>query len=337
MKKNIIFLSFFSLIIVCGIFYLPTEFLSKDKARDLEIITVEKAKSAIKAIIPYINKSIESSDDINLLTNIESIVKTENITTCFILDKNSKVIIHNNTIEWNTEKNSETYNNAVKQKTELLQQTFDKDLLLFSKPLIKDYTLFCILSIQKAKETARYWKIKYYTAAFFSAVLIVIPLYFLAKLLILMPFNRIKKTLEHKSTEDIKEDEYNEITDIFLTEREKIAKKIKILEEDRESLIKIVEYLQKASIKESSAFIILNSFNGVVFAYDATGNILKKDFEKDSHILEISKKPELVKIVVKANENPDKEINEIFENYKVAAISINTNGKIDGTIINIKN
>ena len=336
MRKNIIFLSFLSLIVVCGVFYPLVEFLSKDKARDMEIMAVEKAKSALKVIVPSLNKALENSDDINLLINIESVAKIENITTCFILDKNSKVTIHNNVSEWNTERTSGIYNKAIKQKAEFLQQTSDKDFLLFSEPLTDNHTLFCVFSVQKAKETAKHWKVKYYAVASSVALLIAIILYFLSKLLIMLPFKKIKKSLENKSSENIKEGKYDEITDIFVTEREKIVKKIEILEEDRESLSKIIEYSQETSIKDSLTFIILNSLNRVVYAYDNTDNILKKDFEKSGHILEISENQNLIKVITKANENPGKEVNESFDNYTITAVSISTDDKIAGTIVKIK-
>jgi len=337
MKKNIVLLSFLSLIVVCGTFYPLVEFLSKNKAKDLEILAVEKAKSAIKVIIPSFNKALENSDDINLLINVESVAKIKNITACFILNKDGKVIIHNNTSEWNTERNSEIYNKAMKQRTDLLQQMPDKNLLLFSEPLINDCMLFCTFSIQKAKETAKYWKIKYYAVFSFFAALIVIILYFLSKLLVLKPFNKTKKALEQKSTEDIKDGKYDEITDIFVTEREKIAKELEILKETKESLSKIIEYLQETSYKDSLALIILNSLNEVVYVYDNTpeGNILKKDFKKGGHIFEVSGNSNLVNIVTKANKNPGKEIDEIFENHKISAASIDAGGKAAGTIIKI--
>lgn len=252
------------------------------------------------------------------------------------MDKNGKVIIHNNTSEWNTEINSEIYNKAIKQRTEFLQQTANKNILLFSQPLINDCTLFCMFSIQKARENAKYWNIKYYTVFSFSALIIVILLHFLLKLLILKPFNRIKKALEHKLLEDIKKGKYNEITDIFVSEREKMAKKIEMLEEDRESLNKIIEYLQKNFSKDSLMFIILNSLNKVIYAHDKTGNILKKNIEKGKHIFEISDNSNLINITVKANENPGKEITESFENYTTTAVSINTSDKLAGTIITTK-
>ncbi len=183
MKKNVVFLSFFSLIIICGIFYPLTEFLSKDKAKDLEIVAVEKAKSALKVIVPFFNKALENSDDINLLINIGSVAKIENITTCFILDKNGKVIVQNNINEWNTERTSRIYNRVIEQKVQSLQQTSNKDFLLFSEPLTNDCTLFCIFSIKEVKEASRNWKIKYYTAASSTVLLIIIILYFLSNCL----------------------------------------------------------------------------------------------------------------------------------------------------------
>jgi hypothetical protein len=337
MKKNIIFLSFLVFVCICGIFYPLTELLSKNKSKDLETLAIEKAKTAIKTITPSFNKAIENSDDINLITNIEFSAKTENITSCFILDQNSKVIIHNNISEWNTEKNADIYNKAMKEKTEFLQQIPDnKDFLLLSEPLSNDYTLFCMISIQGTKEVAKYWKIKYYTISASVAILITVILYFLSKLLILLPFNRIKKSLETKSSENIKNDKYNEITDIFVMERDKVAKKISMLEEDKDSLSKIIEYSQKASIQNSLAFIILNSSNKVVYAYDNTDKLLKKDFEKDGHILEISTNSDLIQIVSKANENIGTIIQEHIKNYTISAISIDNNGKIAGTIIKVE-
>jgi hypothetical protein len=314
-KKNIMLLSFFSLIVICGIFYPLVEFLSKDKAKDLRIIAVEKAKSALKVIVPSFNKALENSDDITLLINIESVAKIENIATCFILDKNGKIIIHNDVDKWNAEKTSGIYNRPIEQKAQTLQEAPNKDFLLFSEPLVGDCTLFCISSVKKAKETSRNWKIKYYTVASSTALFIAIILYFLSKLFILLPLNRIKKSSE--------------------AEKEKMTNKIEILEEDRKSLSKIVEYLQEGPIKDSSAFIILNSLSRVVYAYDNTGTILKKDFEKGKHILEISENPNLIKMISKANENPGKEINESFGSYAATAVSISFDGKIAKTIIKI--
>jgi hypothetical protein len=48
MKKNIIFLSFFTLLFICGIFYPIVNLLSKDKAKDLQSLILQKAQHRIK-------------------------------------------------------------------------------------------------------------------------------------------------------------------------------------------------------------------------------------------------------------------------------------------------
>lgn len=337
MKKNIMFLSFFSLLFVCVIFYPAANLLSKNKSKDLEAITVEKAKSAVEALTPYFSKAILNSDDISLVTAIDNIRKIENITSCFVLDKNGKMLIPSNANKWDTEKNTMIYNNATKNKTGLLQQTSEKETLLLSESLAENHTLFCMISVQKTSKSAKYWKIKYYTIASFVAVLIIIVFYFLSRLLILMPFIRIKKSLEDKSHGNTETGDRNEITDIFDSQRDKIAKKIQILKDENESLSKIIEYLQHTSVKDRLAFIILNSLNETVYAYDNTKDILKDNFEKGSHLLEITKVHDLIQIVEEANENQEKEIKKIIRNYIITAISISEKGKVVGTIIKVKN
>ncbi|GHT60243.1 hypothetical protein AGMMS50222_05040 [Endomicrobiia bacterium] len=311
--------------------------LSKNKSKDLEALTVEKAKSAVEALIPHFNKAILNSDDISLFMAIDNIGKIENITSCYILDKSGKMLIPSDANKWNTEKNTIIYNNATKNKTGFLQQTSKKETLLLSESLAENHTLFCMISIQKASENARYWKIKYYTIASFVAVFIIIVFYFLSRLLILMPFIRIKKSLEDKSYENTDTGDRNEITDIFDLQRDKIAKKIQILKDENESLSKIIEYLQHASVKDSLAFIILNSLNEIVYAYDNTKDILKDNFEKGSHLLEITKAHDLIQIVEEANENQEKEIKKFIRNCIITAFSISEKGKVVGTIIKVQN
>jgi hypothetical protein len=333
MKKNIIFLSFFLLLFICGVFYPITNLLSKDKSKNLEVLTVQRVKSALEVLAPYFNKSILNSDDINLITAVNDITKIENITNCFILDANGKVLIDNNTSQWNTEKNTVIYSNAIKNKMGLLQQIPGKETLLLSKPLVENNTLFCVISVQKANENAKRWKAKYYTIASFTAILIATAIYFLSKLLILMPFNRIKKSLENKFHGNANGASSNEITDIFDLERDKIASQTQILKDENESLSKIIEYLQYLSAKDSLAFIILNSLNEVVYAYDNTKDILKDNFKKGSHLLEITKTHDLIQIVEEARENQEKEIKKFIKNYIVTAISISQKDRVVGTVI----
>ncbi|MCL2390359.1 MAG: hypothetical protein FWC88_02920, partial [Endomicrobia bacterium] len=284
--------------------------------------------------IPAINRAVGNSDDIALISYIENIAKVENISSCFILDKNNKVIIHNNTREWNSVKKGSIYDRAVKYDGELIQFMPDDNFMLFSTPIAKSYTLCCVFSVQKAKDDARYWRIKYFTIAAVMLFLITAIFYMLAKLLIVFPFNRMKKSLEQSTANEIKKGAYNEITDIFATEREKYDKAINALVADKESLTKIIEYLY-APDSRHRALIILNSSNNIVFAYDKTGKFLKKDFEKGKHIVESSLNPNIIELVYKAAERNGKEIESVSEGYEITVMSIADRNKLYATIIKI--
>jgi len=331
MKKNVIALNFVFFLALAGIFYLLTSILSKYKAEDLEYLTIEKARSAVNVSIPSVNRAIHNSDDISLLTNIEAISKLENVSSAFILDRDNTVIIHNNTNEWNSKRTGDIYNRAVNYNGELLQLSFDKDNLLFSVPLAKDYTLCCIFSTQKAIESAKYWKIKYFTVAAIAAVIAIMILYFLSKLFIVMPFNRTKKKIEQGAVDG----KYDEIADMFATENEKSLQKIKALQQDKKSLTNIIEYYLGASSQNYSLLVILDSSNNVVYAYDKTGKFLKKDFAEDSNILEASVNPKMLTLISKASESPNVEIGETIENSNITALALDDNGSLFATIVKI--
>lgn len=64
---------------------------------------------------------------------------------------------------------------------------------------------------------------------------------------------------------------------------------------------------------------------------------MKDNFEKGSHLLEITKVHDLIQIVEEANENQEKEIKKFTRNYIITAISISEKGKVVGTIIKVQN
>lgn len=319
MKKNVFALSFFTFLVIAAFFYLFSELLSRYKAEDLEKLSVEKTRAAVNVSIPSINKAIESSDDIAMLVNIETLSRLENISSCFILNRNNNVIIHNNPAEWNSERKSPAYDRAVNYDAQLVQQTPDPDHLLFSAPIANDYTLCCIVSIQKAKENAKNWKIRYYTIAATSAFAISFLVYFMAKLLIVLPFRKTKKALEEASADSIKNGKYNEITDLFLKENEKNSQIIKALEENKTDLLAIVRHLAVSYTSGLKAFIILDSDDNIVYAFDSSGKILKEGFKSGQNIVEAASMPELVKAV---SEMKDKQ-REISETLGEMSLKIN--------------
>ncbi|MDR1417778.1 MAG: hypothetical protein LBI80_01250 [Endomicrobium sp.] len=337
MKKNIIFLSFFLFIILCVVFYPLTITISKNKAKELQFLETEKIKAQINALLPYFNKAIENQDDINLIINIENLLKLENIISCFILDSKNKVLMHNNTSQWDKEKNSQIYNTAITKKAYTVQKTDNIEILLISQPLISDYTLCCIVSIKKALENAKYWQIRYFTISISSTILILILFYFLAKLIILFPFNRIKKSLEDQYLKDYTDNNYNEITDIFIKQKDKEFKKMQILLQENKSLNEIIKYIQNEQKENNLALIILNSFKQIVYAYDDTKIFLKENFKINNHIFESSTNTVLIKIVSFLNQNLNDKVIEHFQNFTIKAQTIKNNNILFGIIIKITN
>jgi hypothetical protein len=337
MKKNVIFLSFLLLIILCGIFYPLTNFLSKNKTKELEFLETEKARAQITALFPYFNKALENSDDINLITNIENLAKLENITSCFILDSKQKVFIHNNTSQWNTEKNSQIYNTAITQKMYSLQKTTNPEILLISQPLALDYTLFCTMSIKKALENKKYWQIKYYTIMTSITILTIVVFYFLAKLIILLPFNRTKKYLEKQYLKDHNDDNFNDITDIFIKQKDKETQKIQTLLQENKSLSKIIEYLNEHNKDKNLALIILDSFKQIVYAYDKTKIFLKENFSLNKHIFESSSNTTIINMVSLLNQNLNDKVTEHFQGFTITALTIKDKNRLLGIIIKITN
>jgi hypothetical protein len=126
---------------------------------------------------------------------------------------------------------------------------------MLSEAVANDYTILCIVPVQKKQRNCQilvnkilFYRIEVFNRRDVDYYRYYFLLSFLSKFLILFTFNRIKKSIENKSRNAIKE-KYNEITNIFTTERDKISKKIEKLEEDNESLIKIIEHYHAIQLK----------------------------------------------------------------------------------------
>jgi hypothetical protein len=334
MKKNIAALCFILLAALCAAFYFLTDYLIKDKSDSLENLIVEKTRAAARTSLMDINKSIENSDDISLLSNIDNLAKLEGIDSCFILDADNKTIIHNNTYDWNQTRKSPEYDRAISYRVgELVQAAPGKDRLLFSAPLIKDRTLFCIISIEKAQDTLKIGKIKDYGAAALTAFVITFIVYIFAKLFILFPFNRTKKRLEAATAENTKNEKYDEISDMFLSERKKYEEKIFALKENGENMSKIIRRFLSGYEKDYEAAIALNESNNIIYAYDKTQAILKDDFVLGNNIIESLLNPDLLKIISKAAETPNTEITAEDGTVKINVVSVSYGENASGTII----
>jgi hypothetical protein len=333
MKKNVVALCFILFAALCASFYFFTDALTKYKYEDLENMIIEKTRAAVNASLINVNKSIENSDDISLLSSIDNLARLENVNSCFILDRDNKIIIHNNTNDWNQTRKSAEYDRAVNYDGWLVQTTPDDDHLLFSQPLAKDYTLFCIISIEKARQAAKNWQIRYYATAAVTAFAITFVVYIFAKLFILFPFNRTKRRLENANADNIKNEKYDEISDLVLSERKKYGEKISALEENCRNLAALVKRFLSDYKSDFEAAIALNESNDIIFAYDNTKEILKDGFAPGNNIIEVLLNPDLLKIISKASETPNEEITAADGKIKINVTAVFDGEEMAGTVL----
>lgn len=322
---------------MCGVFYPVVEFLSEQKLGDLEKADILNAKTAVRVCIPSINKSLEQFDDIDLLSYISSIARVDNISSCTILDRSGNIELNSKgAVAANgADLKSKIYVNALNSNEEILQKIpSNSNHLLFSVPLTNNNFMFCILSVERAKEMAKYWKIKYYVIAIFTTMILAFALYFIAKFTILIPFDKTKKDLERLPLNEIKSGKYNSLVDVFVYKSAKEREHLILTQENNESLKKIVLKLQVDLSKEYDIFVILDFLNNVVFAKDFKSMFLKESYYAGSdHIFEIAKSCDFVKLIAKANEQKLELIQESINNYFFAVTSIVENNKLYGTLI----
>jgi len=316
MKKNIIALTISALLILCAVFFLLVKLSITDKKDSLVTLANSNAKTAVLKLLPQINKALENSDDIELIDITGNIVQTDNISLSFITDQTGKILVSSN---------------LTGQTDSSQAATRDGDII-YSIPAAKGATLHYAVSLKITEELMRKWQIRYYTIAALAVLLIIFIFYVLAKFFILRPYNRIKKTLEDKSAAD---GNYNELTDIVESGNKKSEDIIKNLTENNTSLADAAEFLTGTKNENSQAFIILNSKNDIITAFDKTGKFLKEGVSKGSNILEAAKNKVIFDILNSTQENPNHEADAVFEDFIVTSFAVEKDKQISATIIKI--
>ena len=85
----------------------------------------DKLKVIAQLSKPALTKAITGKDDISLLSQIENIVKVDDVSTAYILDNNGKVVMHDKTNEWGAVYTDAVSRLAVSKKDNLVQSTKD--------------------------------------------------------------------------------------------------------------------------------------------------------------------------------------------------------------------
>ncbi|MDR3243140.1 MAG: hypothetical protein LBT79_00145 [Elusimicrobiota bacterium] len=329
MKKSVFILSFL-VFILSGVFlYFAVEFLSKDKENDIINLNIEKAKTSIYASVSQINKSIDNSDEMGLLISSQLLSKTENISSVYITDKAGGQIIPNNAANLNGEYD-EAEQNAKNSQTDLVQKTQEKNIVLISVPLSQGYTLFCLLSTQSSVKYAHRSKIVYYVGAGVFDLLIFILMYILSKIFIIFPFNRKTKALQ-KAKDDIKS------MDKSVSDKEMENKKnsdiASSLQKENKNLTAIINYFSKEALKEQAVFIILDSDNNIICAFDKTSKILREDFQAGDNISKSVLSEDFLKAVKKSNSQLHSNIEYEVDSISLSIISIAYQETLSAVII----
>ncbi|MDR0485999.1 MAG: hypothetical protein LBH29_04660 [Elusimicrobiota bacterium] len=316
MKKNIVFtimlifaanLSFFGFL--CG------KFLEYKNNAAIQA-SISNVKSAISVLLPHLSVAINDLDDIALINGVQSLTKIQSVSSSFILNNKGKTIISDGINQINKTEEEQIYQNALKKGAENLQKTETPFVYALSYPLRSGYFLFCIIS---NKEIQNQNNLKYYLAALAVAFFMSIILSFILNFLLFSPFGKslnyikgyisggflqaekrgdresgaAKSVLLHSFIAkarnllsfDFKKENRN-IYELFLTFQESKLKQLDLIENRDKTLFYALLRYFEAEADTVGAFIVLDSLNNIVFAFDKTKKVLKEDFKRGNNIVE---------------------------------------------------
>ncbi|MFA5779238.1 MAG: hypothetical protein WC947_03800 [Elusimicrobiota bacterium] len=345
MKQNIFFKSIlfvFAVIASLLIFFYVFQFLPAQK-KLLNKNLFDRAKTIYNLSGPIIVKAIETKDDLLILSQIENIMKLDDISTVYILDSDGKVITHDRTAEWGKIYGDEISKKAGGTKKELIQKSPEIKGYLYSVPLTSSATLCVGLSQQKTNETFDLIK----KNAFYSAITVLIAVISIFAFFIFsqitsqfIKLENILKSVMLGTGEKIdvrRKDEFGKLSLLInkiinKLETENITAHKKLSETQKKS----ARFIQELSKHFENGLIVTNFENKIILA-----NQKAKDFlsvvEKDpagKHILEIIKTPEFIDVLKRSAANVNKLLEEVINNKTIKIITVGgRETEIIGTII----
>ncbi|MHB9156204.1 MAG: hypothetical protein ACYC5N_11055 [Endomicrobiales bacterium] len=302
-----------------------------------------RAKAAFDVSLRPLERALGTSDDLALLSQVENIMKIDDVRAAYILDRGGRVLTHNSTSEWNKTYTDPVSRNAVKAQTLLLQRGGEDKEYVFSAPLGSSATLCLGLSSRKIDEAVSLAS----RTALYSALIVMV----LAAALFLFflyygiggRFRKMKDLLQSHALgggtlPDGGADELGELSRLInevliKSEAERTAATSRAGEAGR----KLSRVLAELTKSVDGGAVVLDSENRILCA-----NIKAKDFlfphEQEpagKHVLEVVRYPELISLLQKAALNPGKMHQGNFDGVPIRAISStwDASGGISGTII----
>lgn len=301
----------------------------------------DRAKTINNLSGPFIVKSLETKDDLMLLSQVESIMKLDDINTVYILDNTGKVVTHDRTSEWGKIYNDEISKKVIDAKKILIQKSSELKGYLYSAPISSSATLCIGLSMQKTNDTlALVKKNTFYSAITIFILCISVVAFFVFSQIVsqFIKLENILRSVKLGSGEKIevkRKDEFGKIALLINDIISKLeAENLTAHKKASETQKKLTRFIQELSKYFGNGLIVTNSENKIVFVNQkAKDNLHVTDKEPaGKHILDVINDSAFIDILKKSSSNMN---NLLEEKFGERLIKITTIGGRESEIIGV--
>lgn len=336
--KLIIFtISLISIIIIYSAYFRIIPAQEKNLYNDLynRVITTAQLSK------PLINKALELNDDLLLLAQIQTIVELDDILNAYIINDKKKVLIHNNTTEWDKIYNNTYTQKAIQSNKNAIQRIDNTSSLLFSSKINPSLTLCIELSTQKLQITLSNIKKSINYNLIMLLVIIIIFIVIFVRLQINKKFNLFNNILEsvikgNGGIINIKtKDEFGKLAILLneiITQKSEIQNNAQTnIKQTKENSFYIIQtmidkYIQKAILvfdEENKLMVISEEFNKNKLSLDAT--LQDGSLRRGSHLLEIKQLEYIFDTIKQSMKTPNNILNAKINNESINVTSIFNN------------
>ncbi|OQA91917.1 MAG: sensory histidine kinase AtoS [Elusimicrobia bacterium ADurb.Bin231] len=309
----------------------------------------DRGKTISELSKPIILKALQTKDDITLLSQIENIMKMDDINTAYILNTEGKVIVHNKSGEWDKIFKDAVHQKGLKATGATISAIREPSGYLYSFPLTSPdgtrYILFIGLSDQKLKID--------YSSLLQNGIYTAIPTFFIIIILfaifasyeIAMPISKFNRVLNSillgKGDEKIvtsKKDEIGQIAcginciiDKFSSDISTVKNKISSIKEKSVCLICELSKLFPEGL------IITDSEDKIIFINEAGASAISVNQTEsiDKHILELTKNADFMELVQQSLSSQNKIIKKTIRSIDktVQILTLSKENEPIGSII----
>lgn len=331
MKRNTIILAVISFIFSFGCLYFFTAYIYHERLSASLSSAKNSSISVVDIISPEIKAAFLKPDDISLLYSIERMSKIKNVTEAFILDKNSNVVIHNDSSKWNKKYNEPVFSNAVSAKDKKLQ-SLSPSSFLYSVPINENAVLCAVFSLDDILSSFKIWKIKLYVLSFLFSVIFTFFIYYLLKFFFIRPFEKAKKYLS--LNERNKKTIYSDLVNMAFQSSEINNEKLDNIEFKSDKIKELFKYVLERRVDTSaSVFSVLDDSAKIVYCSDVNKVIFSKQ-TINTHIVNATANINIIQEISKIIDNADSSSELNIENLKINIIPVrNEAGSFIGIVI----